>query len=113
MKPVYSVAPFSMHRSLWPGEKSETLKSIGLHTDSSPCKFDRDLTSSHISFENTCFGISESKEAEIHHIGHLRATHSERLSPQYISQKSTYSERRKQRFIFLAGFISFNKIFLH
>ncbi|KAL3998060.1 Ankyrin repeats (3 copies) family protein [Acanthocheilonema viteae] len=88
--------PFSMQRSLWPEERSETLKSVGLRTDSSPYEFDHDLTSSHVLFENTCFGISESKETEIRHIGHVR-THTERFSPQYTSQKSTYNEKRKQR----------------
>uniref|UniRef100_A0A0R3RFC6 ANK_REP_REGION domain-containing protein n=1 Tax=Elaeophora elaphi TaxID=1147741 RepID=A0A0R3RFC6_9BILA len=88
---------FPTHRSLWPEERSEKMKTVGLHTGSSPYEFDSDLTSSHISFENTCFGISESKETEIRHLGRPRGTHTERFSPQYTSQKSTYNEKRKQR----------------
>ncbi|CAG9536994.1 unnamed protein product [Cercopithifilaria johnstoni] len=89
--------PFPMHRSLWPEERSETLKSVALHTGSSPYEFDHDLTSSHLSFENTCFGISESKEAEIHHLGRHRGIHTECFSPQFTIQKSVCNEKRKQR----------------
>ncbi|VDO26833.1 unnamed protein product [Onchocerca flexuosa] len=91
---------FSMHRSLWSEERSKTLKSIGSHTGSSAYEYDADLTSSHVSFENSCFGInSESKEAEFRHLGRTRgaATCTERFSPQYLSQKSIYNEKRKQR----------------
>lgn len=86
-----------MHRSLWPEERNETMKSVGLHACSSPYEFEHELTSSHVSFENACFGVSESKEAEIRHLGRPRGTHMERFSPQYTSQKSAYNEKRKQR----------------
>uniref|UniRef100_A0A1I7VYP0 ANK_REP_REGION domain-containing protein n=1 Tax=Loa loa TaxID=7209 RepID=A0A1I7VYP0_LOALO len=88
---------FSIHRSLWPEERSNALKSIGFHTGSSPYEFDQDLKPSHVSFENTCFGISESTEAEIRHFGRPRSIHTELFSPQYTSQKSTSNEKRKQR----------------
>uniref|UniRef100_A0AAF5Q0Q7 ANK_REP_REGION domain-containing protein n=3 Tax=Wuchereria bancrofti TaxID=6293 RepID=A0AAF5Q0Q7_WUCBA len=84
----------SMHRSLWPEERNDALKRIGLHTGSSPYEFDHDLSPS---FENTCFGINESKEAEIRNLGLARGTYTERFSPQYTSQKSTHNEKRKQR----------------
>uniref|UniRef100_A0A5S6PWS9 Bm4752, isoform c n=1 Tax=Brugia malayi TaxID=6279 RepID=A0A5S6PWS9_BRUMA len=86
----------SVHRSLWPEERNDALKRVGLHTGSSPYEFDHDLSPSHVSFENACFGINESNEAEIRNLEHPRNTYTERFSPQYTSQKSTY-EKRKQR----------------
>ncbi|KAM3721557.1 Ankyrin repeat domain-containing protein [Dirofilaria immitis] len=90
---------FSMHCSLWSEERANALKIVGPHTDSYEFG-ESSLTSSHISFENSCFGISnELKEAEIRHLGHPRDAiiYTERFSPQYTFQKSVYNEKRKQR----------------
>lgn len=93
-----------MHRSLRLEERSDLLKSVGLHTSSSPYEFDHGVTSSSVSLENTCFGMSESKEAENRHFGRSHGSHCERFSPQYSSHKSTCNEKRKQRYILIIDF---------